>query len=266
MSDNELPVNVYMSTPTYTVRVSDSLERAHELMLNHRVSCLAVVEGEGQLAGVISRTDLLRIGTAKERSRWSRALILPAQTVAEVMSSDVLSVPVDSTVQEAAAMMVKRDVQRVFVTARGDVMGVFSTLDVMRALADRDPALGGDRPVSAFMSAPVKTVGSHVGLGEATRALEDSGVHGLVVVERGRPVGIFAIADALEARRWPPEHPLDELMNLRILTLPADTQLRRAAQQAAATRVRRVLVTDEGTLTGILTGIDFARSLAEPRP
>lgn len=265
MSARELPVNVYMSTPTFVVQVSDSLKRAHELMLTHGVSCLAVVEGDRQLRGIVSRTDLLRIGTAKERSRWSRALILPDQQVHTVMSPDVISVAIDSSVQEAAAMMVERDVQRVFVTARADVAGVFSTQDAMRALVDLAPEAVGTRPLSDFMSSPVKTIGSHVGLGEATRALDDSDVHGLVVIERGRPVGLFAMADALEARRWPPEHPLDELMNLRILSLPADTQMRRAAQQAAATRVRRVLVLDSDQLTGILTGIDFARALAETR-
>ena len=263
MSARELPVNVYMSMPTYTVRAGDSLESAHELMLEHKVSCLAVVEGQRQLVGVISRTDLLRIGTTKERSRWSRALVLPDSEVRAVMSTDVISVAIDATVQEAAAVMVERDVHRVFITARGDVTGVFSTLDVMRALADLDPALGGDRPLSSYMSSPVKTIDSHEGLGDATRTLEDSGVHGLIVVERGQPVGVFAVADALEARRWAPEHPLDELMNLRILSLLPDTPIRRAAEQAAATRVRRVLVTDAGQLVGILTGIDFARALAQ---
>lgn len=246
-----------MNTPTYTVQADDTLVHAHELMLQHKVSCLAVVEGDNLLAGVISRSDLLRIGTAEERNRWSRALVLPDDTVRAVMSEDVISVALDASVQDAAARMVARAVQRVFVTARGDVTGVFSTLDVMRALAD----LGDDRPLSRFMSTPVKTIGSHAGLGDATRELEDSGVHGLVVIEGGQPVGVFSMVDALEARRWPPEHPIEEVMNLRILSLPGDTPLRRAAQQAAATRVRRVLVVDEGRLVGIATGIDFARAL-----
>lgn len=61
-----------MNTPTYTVRADDTLEHAHAFMLERSVSCLAVVEDQGRLAGVISRSDLLRVGTTKARSRWSR--------------------------------------------------------------------------------------------------------------------------------------------------------------------------------------------------
>jgi CBS domain-containing protein len=261
MSVRELPVNIYMNTPTYTVRADDTLEHAHALMLERSVSCLAVIENQGRLAGVISRSDLLHAGTAKERDRWSRALVLPTKSVRDVMSPGAISVDIGASVRDAARLMVEHHVHRVFVTARGDVTGVLSTLDIMRAVADAD---GNARPLSQFMSTPVATIESHLSISEATRALERSGLHGLVVTERDLPIGVFADIDALEARDWPPEHPVDQVMNARILCLSPDMPLRRAAEQAAATRVRRVLCTHGQKLAGILTGIDFARALIDP--
>ena len=48
-----------------------------------------------------------------------------------------------------------------------------------------------------------------------------------------------------------------------MLCLHASTPLYRAAAHAYATRARRVLVTEDHRVIGVLTGIDFARAIAE---
>ena len=49
-------------------------------------------------------------------------------------------------------------------------------------------------------------------------------------------------------------------MNPAMLSLEADTPLHRAAAQAEALRVRRVIVVNNRQIEGILTGVDFARA------
>jgi CBS domain-containing protein len=80
------------------------------------------------------------------------------------------------------------------------------------------------------------------------------------VVENDWPVGIFTQVEALESRDVPRNTPVEDVMSSRILALRPDTLLHRAAAQAAATRVRRVIVQDGDRLAGILTGLDFARA------
>ena len=49
-------------------------------------------------------------------------------------------------------------------------------------------------------------------------------------------------------------------MNPAMLSLDADTPLYRAAEQAEALRVRRVIVVRSQRIVGVLTDVDFARA------
>ena len=80
-----------------------------------------------------------------------------------------------------------------------------------------------------------------------------------MVVEDGWPVGAFTQADALGAREAPPDDRVDSWMDPRVICLPMATPVFRAAEQALATRARRVIAVDADGMRGILTGTDFAR-------
>ena len=59
MANFEMPVTDYMTTPVETVRIGESLIAANELFAGQGVSALGVVDEDGVLKGVISRTDIL---------------------------------------------------------------------------------------------------------------------------------------------------------------------------------------------------------------
>jgi CBS domain-containing protein len=61
-----LPVSAAMTTTIVTVPVTTSPSRALELMRNHDVRRLLVVDGEGSLAGVLTQTDLSRVFERRE--------------------------------------------------------------------------------------------------------------------------------------------------------------------------------------------------------
>ena len=52
-------------------------------------------------------------------------------------------------------------------------------------------------------------------------------------------------------------------MSPSILLLDGQTPIHRAAAQARATRVRRVVALENGRPRGILTGLDFAKAAAD---
>jgi acetoin utilization protein AcuB len=60
--DVELPLERAMRSPVRTVSPDDTLERAAELMLEHEVSGLPVVEGE-RVVGMITESDVFRAFT-----------------------------------------------------------------------------------------------------------------------------------------------------------------------------------------------------------
>ena len=129
--------DVVSAAPDMTIR------DAMELLSERHVSGAPVVDG-GRVVGIFSATDLLAFladfddttPSLTFRRRRGRTTPLEDVTVDEVMTRKVQSLPPDCSVDEAAALMGKRQIHRVLVM-QGDVLiGIVSTSDVAKAVAE----------------------------------------------------------------------------------------------------------------------------------
>ncbi len=257
MSHFTAPVERHMSSPVHTVEASLSLPEVHTALEAHRVSSVAVVEG-GRLAGVITRTDLLRVGQRETGRRpGSPLLTFPEQPVSEVMTKEVVTVSPLTNLRMASQKMVDGHYHRLFVVDDdGKLAGVVSTRDVMTAVAEQRLR----QPLTEYMSSPVFTIRAEEPVGMATERLGNAKVSGLVVLDDEWPVGVFTQVESLLSSAAPRDTPVEEVMSPSLVCMQQDTPLYRAAQQAAATSVRRVLALDKRRVTGIMTGLDFVRA------
>ena len=253
MANFEMPVTEYMSSPVETIRIGDSLVAANALFSEQGVSALGVVDDAGELKGVVSRTDVLHAAVFTHGETFR----IPDRHVEEVMKSPALQVSPEARLVEAAKLMLRDHVHRVFVTSGGKPEGVVSTRDLMRAVREKRLKM----PISEIASGSVVKVRADEPIALAVDRLELSNKHGLVVVEEDFPIGIFDQACALDARRLPPSTAVENAMNVRILILPAGMGLGRAAEQAIGMNVRRILIEDDRGVTGIVGGLDFARAI-----
>jgi CBS domain-containing protein len=257
MAHFQVPVELYMTRDVVSVLPSDTLAQAHDTAIRHDVTSLPVMEGD-RLLGVISVTDLLRaarreVGSSVE----ARVLQFPSKPVSAVMTADVWTVPPGTYLADAAGIMRKEFIHRLFVIKDGAVAGVVSTTDLLRAIEEKRV----NHCVGDYMSSPVFTIRDQEPLGEAVERLDRGHASGLVVVEDGWPVGIFSKREALDARDLPRSVAMGDVMSPKILVLPSTTTLHRAAAQASALGVRRVVIQDGGEVAGILSGLDFARAV-----
>lgn len=263
MSVFERTVSEYMSSPVCTVSADDTVEDAHKIMTEKRISCLAVVGRDEKPAGVVSRSDLLRIGRVMVYATGSQtALQLPSMCVGDLMTPRFFSVSPGQTLVDAAREMVERRIHRVFVVDAGKPIGVVSTKDLMRAVMDAKVAT----PIAELMTVPVVTVEASAPLSDAVATLSRARISGVAVMENGVPVGIFTQEEALAARDRPGVSSVDESMSQAMLCLPVSTPMFRAAGFTISTRARRVLAIDHHHLKGVLTGLDFARCLLPTPP
>ncbi|MBT8467808.1 MAG: CBS domain-containing protein [Deltaproteobacteria bacterium] len=251
MAKFEIPVTEYMSSPVETIRVGESLVAADAMFTEQGVSALAVVTDAGELKGVVSRTDLLHAAVVGHGVTFR----VPDRPVEEIMQSPALQVQRDAPVAQVAKMMLKKHVHRIFVTSAGQPVGVISTRDLMRAVGDKRIKT----PISEIASGSVVKIKADDPIATAVDRLDRSNKHGLVVVEGDFPVGIFDQACALQARRLAPTTAVENAMNVCILILPDAMGLGRAAAQALAMNVRRILIENDRGVTGIVGGLDFAR-------
>ncbi len=251
MANFETPVTEYMSAPVETVTIGESLLAANELFAGQGVSALGVVNDEGELKGVISRTDVLHAAVYTHGETFR----VPDRAVEELMKSPALQVGSTAPLSEAAKLMLKNHVHRVFITESGRPVGVVSTRDLMRAVREKRLKT----PISEIASGSVVKVKADDPIALAVDRLDLSNKHGLVVVEGGFPVGIFDQACALQSRRLPPHTAVEHAMDVRILILPREIGMGRAAEQALSMNVRRILIEDDRGVIGIVGGLDFAR-------
>ena len=75
-----------MSCNVISVAPDATVLQAARLMLQHHISGLPVIDGKGQLVGILSEGDFLRrqeTRTERRRSRWLEFLMGPGRTAAE---------------------------------------------------------------------------------------------------------------------------------------------------------------------------------------
>ncbi|MGB5810329.1 MAG: CBS domain-containing protein [Polyangiales bacterium] len=251
MTHYEMPVTEYMTSPVETVPIGTSLIQANEAFAGDGISALGVVDANGQLKGVVSRTDILHAAVYTH----GQAFRIPDRPVEEIMQSPAIEVPPSAHLAVAAKAMLKNRIHRVFVTRDGKPEGVVSTRDLMRAVREKRVKT----PIGEIATTSVVKVRAEDPIALAVDRLDASNKQSLVVVEGNFPVGIFDQASALEARQLPPETPVEHVMNVRILILPSGMGISRAAAQALAMNVRRILIEDAMGVSGIVGGLDFAR-------
>jgi CBS domain-containing protein len=127
---NEIPVSAIMTTNVIAVREDLTLDALARMFLDHRISGAPVVDSGDRVVGVVSKTDLVVV---PEEERFA-----PRVTVADIMMPLAFSLGEHATLAQASALMVVEGVHRVpIVSDDGCLIGILSTLDVLRWLAER---------------------------------------------------------------------------------------------------------------------------------
>jgi CBS domain-containing protein len=129
--------DVVSATPDMTIR------EAMELLSLRHVSGVPVIDG-GKVVGIFSASDLLAFvadlsdstPSLSFRTRKDRRTPLEEVTVDEVMTRKVQSLLPDCSVAEATILMVEKQIHRVLVMEGEILLGIVSTSDVAKAVAE----------------------------------------------------------------------------------------------------------------------------------
>ncbi len=253
-------VSTLMTSPVVSISSEATLDAAYDILAERRISSVPVLDAQGKAVGVLSLTDLLRIGRLQPASLAGiQPIELPKEPVRDHMHAGVLTVPTEASVTRAARTMVDNHVHRVYVEDEGRLVGVFSIEEVLIALR----GLHLETPLGEVMTKPVMTVPVSARISDAISRLDRVGVTGLAILdEHDQPIGMFTQVEALASRDMHPDTSVEHVMSYAVLMQHEKAPLFRAAAHAYEARARRVLVMKDGKLAGLLSGLDFARLLA----
>ncbi len=121
-----------MSKNLITVKESDTLQHAAELMQQYDVGILPVV-CDGKLCGVITDRDIVTRGVCKSKDVCD----IP---VSNCMSKSTVCANPDQQVEDAAKTMAAEQVRRVPVTENGCLCGILSIGDISKNSFDTEVA------------------------------------------------------------------------------------------------------------------------------
>ena len=149
----ERRVSEVMTTPVRSVSTTTPLQEAVQLMSEHHISGLPVVDASGALVGELTEQDLMvreggfdagpyvllldSVIYLRNPLQWDKQVHqVLGSTVGEVMSQHPHSCSADTPLPAAARQLHDRSTQRLFVLdGERRPMGVLTRGDVVRALA-----------------------------------------------------------------------------------------------------------------------------------
>lgn len=135
-----------MTAPVYSVREETSLKAVADLMAEHGISGVPVLDHEGRVSGVISERDFFsRMGAAGSSSVMGMiaglvkgqecpCVELHSQTAADIMSAPAITVRDTTTLFELMELFSSRKINRApVVDAENRLQGIVSRGDIVRS-------------------------------------------------------------------------------------------------------------------------------------
>jgi pyruvate-ferredoxin/flavodoxin oxidoreductase len=121
-----------MTEGAVTCRPGAPLAEVHELLAERQISCVVVVDAEGEMVGLLSTTDLARAQSLAARMDHS----LPDLRAEHLMTPDVLTTRPEEPLVEAVERLVDNRVHRLVVTSEQEPtrpIGILSLTDLAAA-------------------------------------------------------------------------------------------------------------------------------------
>ena len=113
-----------------TVHSSQTVKEVVTLLARHRIGALVVVDDTGRLAGIISERDVIR-----EAAQHDDVLARP---VSAAMTQSVVTGSPHDDVRSVLRTMTERRFRHLPILDRGELIGVISIGDMVKAQLDED--------------------------------------------------------------------------------------------------------------------------------
>lgn len=103
------------------VGADDPIEKAARVMRDEKIGSV-VVMGEKNVKGIVTTTDIVYKHIAGKNGSY----------VKDIMSTDLVSISPSSTIEEAARLMVKNNVEKILVFDRNTLVGIITNNDIIK--------------------------------------------------------------------------------------------------------------------------------------
>lgn len=182
-----------MTQDPVTVTPATSVSEALNVMRQHSVRRMPVVDKRGRLVGIVAEKDLLYASPSPATSLnvYEIGYLLSKLKIKEIMTKDVVTVDEDAALEEAARIMVDNAIGGLPVMRGDDLVGIITETDIFKVLMEmmgaRDEGLRLTLRVRDEPGTLSRIAGAIAGVGGDIVALgtfySDAFHHGMLVIK-----------------------------------------------------------------------------------
>ena len=263
------PLNLaeLMTREVVSVIPENTLYEAAQLMGEKRIGSLLVLKYDTPV-GVITERDLLNVvsrGVKLEKDWIGGGTSIREEKVESVMSFPVVKICQDSSLKKAARIMIEKRIRRLAVCDAGTVVGIITASDMIKSLPEAPENMKVWFQVDYFMGKQVVTVDEELLVEKVAEVMAEKRVGGVIVTSQGKPKGIFTERDLLTKFLATDKSLIAEVGNncsSPLITAPIGMCVHEAAEIMTKNRIKRLPITKEKELVGVLSARDLVEAYA----
>lgn len=260
-----------MTHEVVTIAPESTLHEAARMMGEKRIGSLIVVKYDTPV-GIITERDLLSEvvgrGIDLEKDWLVGGVSIKEEKVEELMSYPLTTISLKSQIKEAAQMMIEKKIRRLGVHESGKLVGIITASDLIRSLPEIPETMQVWFEVDYFMTEGVITADEETPVESVAKIMGEKSIGSIIITSKGEPIGIFTERDLLTkflAKDKSLKIEVGKACSSPLITAPLGISVHDAAAIMTSKHIRRLPITKDGKLAGILTARDLVEAYARAK-
>ena len=129
-NSNSTYIHEIMSKNVVKVNYEISALEISKTMVKRRISSVVIIDNNDKIIGIVTEKDLIKEVCAKN-------LLATTLTAAKVMSSPLITISKNSTINDATKLMVEKKIKHLAIHDNNDIIGILTTYDLINLLRNK---------------------------------------------------------------------------------------------------------------------------------
>jgi CBS domain-containing protein len=257
-----------MTREVVKIAPESTLYEAARIMGEKHIGSLIVLKYDTAV-GIITEMDLLSkvsgTGIDLEKDWVVGGASIKEEKVEKFMSYPLLTICPTAQIKEAAQMMIENKKGRLAAFECGKLVGIVTASDMIRSLPDIPESMHAWFEADYFMTKRVITADEETPVESVAKIMGQNRIGSVIITSQGEPIGIFTERDLLTkflAKDKSLIIEAGEACSSPLITAPLGINVHDAAVIMTSKHIRRLPITREGKLVGIITARDLIEAYA----
>lgn len=245
-----------MSTEIVSTRIDAKMDEVAKIMGEKHIGSL-IVENYDTPVGIVTERDLLSKVLALEKN--------PKDVeVKEIMSYPLIKICSTAEIKEAAQVMIHKK-GRLTVYECGNLVGIITASDLIRSLPDVPETRF---TVDKYMTKEVITVDEKTTISEISKIMGKERIGSVIITRKDKPIqlSIFTERDLLTTFLAKEKSLITEVgkaASSPLIMARSGTTIHKTAAIMSSNHIRRLPISKNGKLIGIITARDLVEAYAQ---